>query len=496
MKKTISTLSLILAALLSSSALLGCGETAADTPAGDTGNGQTGTIEPAETEPLYAYPEANYNGYAFRILNLDEFYQCYMRVDLEAQTGEAVDDAVYARNRRIEDRYNVTIREVNENFTGWSDGSKVGDALVESVLADDDSFDCAYHLVSFRPGVVTDGYLTDLYDIPELQLDEAWWDTYLNSALELNGKLYIATSPLQLTSLDLSWVMLFNKKMMTDQDIEYPYQAVRDGKWTIDMLNEYAAKLANLNGDADFNYSSEGNAVYGIAGHTTTPYLAILSTDNCLIQKDASGKQVYVGASDHLYDSLDKIKRAFNVSEGKIHYDAKDQLTDLGGYYNLFYYNRAAFLTTELKGTKVMRSMDADYGILPAPKYDEAQKNYITYASENIGRLCIPKTNDDLSRTGTLLDALSYESYRDVLPLYYNQTLSQKGLRDEDSIEMLDIINRGRMTEIGLIYGTNTSLINELKDMITKNADTAASIMAKYETKCQENLDKLLESVQ
>ena len=64
-----------------------------------------------------------------------------------------------------------------------------------------------------------------------------------------------------------------------------------------------------------------------------------------------------------------------------------------------------------------------------------------------------------------ILDALSYESYRDVLPLYYGQTISQKGLRDEDWIEMLSIINETRVSESGLIFGVTSGLVNALKSL-------------------------------
>ena len=55
----------------------------------------------------------------------------------------------------------------------------------------------------------------DLGSIPEINLDKDWWDNVLNSEMWLNGKLYAAATPLQLTSLDLTWVLLFNKDMLS-----------------------------------------------------------------------------------------------------------------------------------------------------------------------------------------------------------------------------------------------------------------------------------------
>ena len=51
--------------------------------------------------------------------------------------------------------------------------------------------------------------------------------------------------------------------------------------------------------------------------------------------------------------------------------------------------------------------------------------------------MCIPVTNPDISEAALIMDAFSYMTYKDVLPVYYDVSLSQKGLRNEDSIEML-----------------------------------------------------------
>lgn len=451
----------------------------------------------AETEPAYNYPTVKYDGYKFRVINLDEFYNCYVTIDITEQTGEAVDDEVYARNAKIEDMLDIEINEIKEHFAGWNDGVKPIDKLSAAVLAGDDAYDCGYLLLSFKPAVMTDGHLINLNTIPELQLDKEWWDTFLNGTLEIGGKLYAATSPLQLTSLDLSWVLLFNKHLFDSYKIDYPYQDVRDGSWTIDNMNEYLNKLVNLNGDDDFGFKFDGNSIYGVAAHSATgAYLFMLSAGNTFISRKDDGSLYYTGESERLFNSLEKLKTLLNVKQGHALYNAQDKLDDTGGgYYSLFINNRAAFLTTELKGAKVMRVMDSDYGILPAPKYDESQDNYITYCSENVGRMSIPVTNSDLARTGIILDVLSYESYANVLPLYYDSTLSQKGLRDEDSIEMLNIINVGRMTEVGKIYGTTSALVNALSDMVKNNADTAASIMASNAATVESNLQKLVEAI-
>lgn len=39
--------------------------------------------ESAETEPVYVYPDVNYNGAEFRILNFDQLWDMFIHIDFE-----------------------------------------------------------------------------------------------------------------------------------------------------------------------------------------------------------------------------------------------------------------------------------------------------------------------------------------------------------------------------------------------------------------------------
>ena len=495
MKKTIRMLAAFLA-IATAAGTVSCGGSASTSTDTTAAGGDT-TTAPV-TEAGYDYPDVDFGGYEFKVINFSDYYNCYVRLDLDEMTGETVDDAVFNRNRRVEEKLNFKMNEIIEEFGGaWGNNNKIYTKLQASIMADDDAYDAAYTGLPFSNGLITDGYLVDLYTIPELHLDEEWWDVSLNKTLELNGKLYAATSALQLSSLGLTWALLFNKEMLDDYKLEYPYQLVRDGKWTLDKMNEYFGKTANLNGDDTFEFKNEGKSVYGVAAHkTTAAYMCLISAGNSLLSQDSKGQLVYNGADEHFFNTVDKLVDTLNYASGNAYFSATDSLTDPTSYYYLFSNNRAAFITTELKGTSRLRDMKADYGILPAPKYDESQKEYITFASENIHRLVIPVTNDNLSRTGVILDALSFESKKEILPLYYNQTISQKGLRDEDSIEMLDLINATRMTEVGKIFGITTSLIDAVNTAVQEGNKEVASIVASADSAVKQNLEKLLAAIE
>ena len=470
--------------------LTGCGQgaTVSTETSSDT---QTAATAP-ETVMGYNYPDKKFDGHEFVILNMDSYYNSYVNVDIAEQTGETVDDAVWSRNRKVEDTLGIKITERAEHFGDWSELGKTGKLLMQDVMAGDENYDCAYVSVAAIPGIVTEGCLYDLKTIPELNLDEEWWDTDLNSQLELNGKLFCATSPLQLTALDLTWVLLFNKDILAANKLDLPYDIVREGKWTFDRMNEYVSACSNLNGDESFAYSESGKSVYGLAAHNNSRYFMLVAGDNSLL-KSVAGTPTFIGGSERLYDTVEKVAALLNTSNGNCIFGDNDLAP--GSYYNIFVSNRGAFLTSELKGTHVMRPYDIEFGIIPMPKYNEAQEQYIAYASQSAYRLCIPANSSDPSRTGLILDALSYESKYSVLPLYYDQTICQKGLRDEDSIEMLSLVSDGRRLDVGMVFGFTSAIMNGLKQCVLDGGQNAASVVAANSEAVETQLKALLEKI-
>ena len=92
------------------------------------------------------------------------------------------------------------------------------------------------------------------------------------------------------------------------------------------------------------------------------------------------------------------------------------------------------------------------------------------------------------------IDALTYESYKSTLPVYYDLTISQKGLRDENSLEMLKLIRDGRSTQATNLFGVTYDLTTKLCDIVMKNSGNAASTMASGKTVAQEKLAELKKS--
>ena len=133
--------------------------------------------------------------------------------------------------------------------------------------------------------------------------------------------------------------------------------------------------------------------------------------------------------------------------------------------------------------------MDNDFGVLPAPKYDEAQENYQNVI--DAGKfMVIPKTVQDLDRTGVILESLSYEGYKSVISAYYDTMLKNKLMRDEDSIEMLDKYIFPNTVVRNFFYADVQSTIQD----IVKKPEAMASTIASREESLQKKIDKIYDT--
>lgn len=102
--------------------------------------------------------------------------------------------------------------------------------------------------------------------------------------------------------------------------------------------------------------------------------------------------------------------------------------------------------------------MKHDFGVIPVPKYDEKQEDYITPAFDT--QLAISKTSKELDKVSLLIEAYSSAGYNIVRDAYFKTALQDKYTRDEDSVEMLNIISN--TLKVDLAYLNTDTGINGL----------------------------------
>lgn len=191
----------------------------------------------SETILTDGLPAKNFGNEDFTILcRTDKSYE----FDISEQTGNNLQDAVYYRNLHVEERYGVKIEpyQVDGN---WGSRQTFIDTIRNEATAGDGYIDLIAGYCAYMPTVVLNGYCMNLYELPLVDFDNDWWYDGFNNNMTTNDKLYMGLGDASLTMWEDLQVVFFNKNMMTDYGLEYPYEMVSAGTWGFDTLKEYCA---------------------------------------------------------------------------------------------------------------------------------------------------------------------------------------------------------------------------------------------------------------
>ncbi|MBP3919217.1 MAG: extracellular solute-binding protein [Clostridia bacterium] len=488
MKKQKITVLLLLALLT----VIGCTD-AKSSPDNKTDDGSTATApittETAaqDTEKLsYAYPEADYEGYEFVFLNVEPQGWANALIAPEESTGESINDALFERNVRIEDRYHVKISEYKQGM------DSVAAQLRRTVSANEDTYDVCMLPIHSASGIMAENYLIDLKSVDSLHLDMPWWDQMVNQSLTIMDKLYMTSGDISLFPFEATWGIFFNEDIMRSLDLPLPYDLVKDGKWTLDRLTEYAKEGALLGTDSAYlPFSPSGTARYGLCSHHDLP-IGLIQGAGCSIVTIENNQPVFHADEERMINLYDKI--AALTGEKGAYYDWDFGLQVEG--YEMFMNGRFMMWSETLGYLSQLRSMEDNFGVVPFPKYDETQESYHSIvATWGTTMTTIPTTASDVTRTGVILDALAYDSYENLMEPYYNTYLMQKGARNENSAEMLSIIRNTRIIAADMALGWSSDLCYAIRDKLSTGTSEILSMIESQKKNTIEKANKLLQVI-
>jgi len=435
-------LALLLALLTLTSVFASCSDnsgTSADTTAAaeTTTAEETTTADPLDDE----LPEKNYEGYDFRFYVYGDFDKTYAP---DTETGDVVNDAVYQRNSTVEERFNITISTVNSGETTYS---KQTPAIEKLILAGDDSFDVAVNYCKQLTGQSLSGYFVNIHDIDVFNFDKPWWSKKLVEDLTYMDCMFVFSNNIAYEEFAASKVFYFNKDTVNDLGIDDPYQTVFDGKWTLDEFISITRDVySDLNGDGQKGIEDS----YGLLT-TTSHNTWQLALDIPVWQKNADSL-VLVANSDKANTAYTKLYDFYYNSPGLYLWHSFGNADK--PMRQMFVEGKGMFSFGLVGDSGVFyRDTDVDYGIVPFPKYDENQDGYrVFFGANSANAFAIPITASDLERTGIIIEAMSAEGYKSLIPAYYEVALKAKYLRDENSVKMLDLVTANRTISFSYCY--------------------------------------------
>ena len=415
-------------------------------------------------------------------------------IAVEALTGEPVNDAVFERNRAVENRLGIKIISI-EDSTDSHDAvvSKVA-ISVKGGLKDFDIM--AAPAYKTLPETLNGTFINLRSDACEyLDLDREWWIQGFNEAVEYGGAQYAVLGSMVLSMYRFGFVTVFNKQTFENASQPFPYEYVKNGTWTL-------AKQASLiplfyEDDGDGKQSSTGDH-YGFASSTYTNIDAYWSACKLdIIRKDEDGNLKVVQDLDRLHGTADKVIQIFhNCGPATYKFVGTDDDGIWSGIRKIFadgYAAMASFRFMEMENAE-MRNMEQAYGVVPMPKYDENQESHYTLLHDQFTVLAIPATvtGDTVQQISAVLEALSSASYNIVKPVYYEETLRTKIADDPTAADMMDIITDNVYIDAGILYiAVLGDYHHALRRIIASGINSATSTYKGKNKACEKSLETL-----
>ncbi len=428
----------ILAAILASLMLLSSATACATDGDTEETTQSAQTVSEAETsdEKFPAIEKQDYQGADFRMIGWTGPGNWYYAEEYQNKTGNTaiLNNTIYEMNTLVEDHLNV---EISYETVKVATGHEIFEKVNPTVMSGDDIYQlCTLHAYYDYPSFITKNYALDFYslDVPDYERD--YWNRDVMDMLSIDGKAYIGLS-------DLCWYSLYmiycNKDMLRDANMAVPYEQVRNGQWTLDQFIASTTGLYVDNGDGQRNEHD----IYGFAGCWDGEGNAFMQAcDVYVAKKNSDGEFELTLYGDRLVEMYDKLYN-WSKDEGVLPWNFHSPAFTVD-----FKKNQSYFTCTGL-GTQYL---DADFqvGILPLPKYDEAQDNY---AHVNWGNnIVIPSTVRDKTMIGQVLELMSYYSKTLVLTKYYDEVLQLRVSEAPDDRDMVELIYSTIVFDPGIAF--------------------------------------------
>ena len=499
-------LSLLLVAVFIAGMLLACGDKTSNNTGDKDSENKSDSLGAEQNEEeiekdvklLPELPDVTFDGYTFTFLSHEEpatgwdwataqprEFVAEMQDGKEVENSEPINDAVYRRNSVIKEKYGI-------EFNMITNSGEVG-LLKKSVQAGDDNYDAVLIFNNNVPGAVTSNLLLEVSNLPYIDLSKPWWDKGVNS-MSVANKQFLLAGDLLILDNEATNAIIFNKDLMQSLGKELPYGLAAEGKWTFDAMIELCKDAeSDLNGDGKLDYRDDR---FSFVTFNDTLQAFLVAGGGTFAAKDADDIPYMSFAEPRNLSVLDKAMDLLykNTNPGVLNVQK-----DAGGgaetwrilYYDGFMANRALFMWIRMRVVEVFRGMDANFGILPMPKYEESQPNYCSLVNPYTGvLLAVPKSAQNPERTSVILEALSAESKYTLQPAYYDIVLQRKFTRDEESSDMLDIIFSTQVYDIGGVYSFG-GVFSDFNGLASKEDRNIAS----YYDKKIANMEKAIQKV-
>lgn len=426
------------------------GETGKETPGGYDASFDRSTVKDDVPEDL------KFNGETvtfFVRTGSDELYQYEM--DVDTLMNDTLYDAIYWRNKTVEDRLGITITTINQpgdydKRVSWND------TLRTAVNTKSGDFDTAAIYLSTGTVLAVEGLYYNVIDFPYISLEKPWWNQSIRDELTMFSTLYYLAGDIAASEITRTYCLFYNKDLFEKyygKDGVDLNSVIHDKKWTLDYMYDLVAGAYD---DADASGTkTDGDTVGFMTGDPNKQDSwndAWITACGIDITTKESGIPELSFYSERTLRAFDAVQRLCFTCPGTFATnEAMDSTTFING--------KVLFGRGSLGAGAKFREMKDSYGVIPLPMLEENQEGGYSTTFANIASVVtvlssLPDERKEL--VGATLELMAAESYKQVTPSYCEVALKTKYSESLEDSKIYDLILNSVKISFGYCYSTET----------------------------------------
>ena len=374
--------------------------------------------------------------------------------DVEA-SGDLVDDAIFNRNQSVQERLNITLNWTGANqeqFAQTVQNDRNGEGKIDIIAG----YSQTMATVTYT------GNTIDLIGVNYLDFTKPWWpDSLLNEAM-VGDKLYFISGDISTNTLYWMYATFFNKTMLQTYGLEDPYTLVANNEWTVDKMFSMCKEIYTDAGEPGKDLAD----TFGIVMPRLSIDAFFYSSGLRTTEKGDNGELLlspsYTGeVSQRLAEML--VELLFDSEGGFCVHD------DTGPVNQAFANGQVAFITNRPMDaiTDYGHANNLVYGVVPTPKWDSQQEQYLTCIGNpfTLYSISMAQSYDQerVDMLGAVLECMASEAYRKTTPALYEQTMQTRYAKDDITAQMYDICRENIVFDLGRIFGATMNNLTQTK---------------------------------
>ena len=439
-------------------------------------------ISPYETEEPYIHGELTYSEYEKHISNKgkDQLSKYLDSLSIGGLDGETViiaspsTDYIYPdnmsselsrfvaeRNSAIEELLEIRLvsRKVSINTLSRE--------LKQSSLAGKSRYDVLMLPLNEIGRFVYDGLLIDMFSECEIELLCSYFNISSASAASFGGAVYGIAGDGSVMPTSISAVYM-NTEILRDAGVnpQKLYTDAANGNWTWD---EFLRCTDAVGGIEKFNTVTSQSIADSFSNMVFT------ASGNNYLSFDENGIATVGYDPESAANAVEYISALMNDSSAVI----SSEYNSIGDFAK----EKTAFALEHLYVMSWLVNSDAQWGILPVPKSDESDI-YRSLMAKDTLLFAIPTVSHDKQTSADVITALNAASEGYIYEQFIQYNMINV-LRDNESVNMLDIVLDSAVFDRGVTYGERFPSLAAITELV-KNSAAEEDWAKTYDTMAKE----------